>query len=186
VGKRLLDIAVALVCMVLLAPLAVVIGLGVKLTSPGPIMISTMRVGRGGRLFRHYRFRTMPVGTHGSASPQPNKTPFGRAIGNLSLDDLPTLVNVLKGDMSIVGPRPEVPEKVDLQSALWQKVLTARPGLMGLGALTHLSAYNSTPVSERILPEVYYVEHQSLLLDLKVIGRTIYWLLRMGHLKGRF
>jgi lipopolysaccharide/colanic/teichoic acid biosynthesis glycosyltransferase len=101
-------------------------------------------------------------------------------IGNLSLDDLPTVFNVLKGDMSIVGPRAEVPEKVDLADSDWRKVLSVRPGLAGLGALTYLSAYNSTPVSERIKPEVYYVENQSLLLDLRILGRTIYWLAHMG------
>jgi lipopolysaccharide/colanic/teichoic acid biosynthesis glycosyltransferase len=124
--------------------------------------------------------------THSGGDTALRKTRFGRLIGNLSLDDLPTLVNVLRGDRSIVGPRPEVPDKVDLKSEEWRKVLEVRPGLVGLGALTYLGAYNSTSVGERIKPELYYVEHQSLLLDLKIMGRAIYWLARMGHLKGRF
>jgi undecaprenyl phosphate N,N'-diacetylbacillosamine 1-phosphate transferase len=124
--------------------------------------------------------------THSGGDTALRKTHFGRLIGNLSLDDLPTLVNVLRGDRSIVGPRPEVPDKVDLKSEEWRKVLEVRPGLVGLGALTYLGAYNSTSVGERIKPELYYVEHQSLLLDLKIMGRAIYWLARMGHLKGRF
>ena len=201
-GKRIFDVVAALLGLVLLSPLLVAIALGVKLTSPGPIVISTLRVGRGGKLFRHYRFRTMEApapgaqggegrdniagGTSGARGSMPRKTRFGRIIGNLSLDDLPTLVNVLTGDMSIVGPRPEVPEKVDLRMEEWRTVLSVRPGLMGLGTLTYLSAYNSTPVSERIMPEVYYVKHCSLGLDAQIIARTIYWLARTGHVKGRF
>jgi lipopolysaccharide/colanic/teichoic acid biosynthesis glycosyltransferase len=124
--------------------------------------------------------------TQSGGGSQLRKTAFGRAIGNLSLDDLPTLLNVLKGDMSIIGPRAEVPGKVYLDSIEWRKVLSVRPGLTGLGAITYLSAYNSTPVSELIGPEVYYVEHQSLLLDLRILGGTILWLARTGHLKGHF
>jgi lipopolysaccharide/colanic/teichoic acid biosynthesis glycosyltransferase len=138
-------------------------------------MISTIRVGRGGKQFSHYRFRTMEVQsarTHSGGDTALRKTRFGRLIGNLSLDDLPTLVNVLRGDRSIVGPRPEVPDKVDLKSEEWRKVLEVRPGLVGLGALTYLGAYNSTSVGERIKPELYYVEHQSLLLDLQINGQS--------------
>jgi lipopolysaccharide/colanic/teichoic acid biosynthesis glycosyltransferase len=189
VVKRSFDILVATISLVLLSPLELALAVGVKLTSRGPVTISTWRVGRGGRQFRHYRFRTMAPeasATNSTQGLQLRKTAFGRAIGNLSLDDLPTLFNILKGDMSIVGPRPEAPENVDLQDENWRKVLSVRPGLTGLGILTYLSAYNSTPVSERIKPEVYYVEHQSLLLDLRILGRTIYRLARMGHLKGRF
>jgi lipopolysaccharide/colanic/teichoic acid biosynthesis glycosyltransferase len=101
------------------------------------------------------------------------------------LDDLPTLLNVLRGEMSGVGSRPEVPEKVDLADETWRTVLSVRPGLTSLGLVTYLSADNATPVHERIRPEVSYVERQSLLLDLQIMGRTVYWLARMGHLKGR-
>ena len=114
------------------------------------------------------------------------KTRFGRFIGNRSLDDLPTLWNIVRGDMSLVGPRPEIPEKVDLSDANWHKVLSVRPGLSGLGLLTLRERYNQTSVQERLQPEVYYAEHSSFLFDLQLMLQTLYWWLRMGHVKGRF
>jgi len=177
--KRVLDILIALGILIVSSPLAIMIALGTKLDSPGPVIISTRRVGRGGQLFAHYRFRTM------AGSPL-QKTRFGRFIGNRSLDDLPTLWNVLRGDMSLIGPRPEVPEKVDLSDATWRKVLSVRPGLSGLGLLTLRKRYNQASVQERLQPEVYYAEHSSLLFDVQLILQTLYWWLRMGHLKGRF
>ena len=177
--KRILDILIALGILIVSSPLAIMIALGTKLDSPGPVIISTRRVGRGGQLFSHYRFRTM------AGSPS-QKTRFGRFIGNRSLDDIPTLWNVLRGDMSLIGPRPEVPEKVDLSDATWRKVLSVRPGLSGLGLLTLREHYNQASVQERLQPEVYYAEHSSFLFDVQLMLQTMYWWLRMGHVKGRF
>jgi lipopolysaccharide/colanic/teichoic acid biosynthesis glycosyltransferase len=177
--KRILDILIALGILIVSSPLVIMIALGIKLDSPGPVIISTRRVGRGGQLFSHYRFRTM------AGSPL-QKTRFGRFIGNRSLDDLPTLWNVLRGDMSLIGPRPEAPEKVDLSDANWRKVLSVRPGLSGLGLLTLREHYNQTSVQERLQPEVYYAEHSSFLFDVQLMLQTLCWWLRMGHVKGRF
>ena len=177
--KRVLDILIALGILIVCSPLAIIIAFGTKLDSPGPVIVSTRRVGRGGRLFSHYRFRTM-------AGNPLQKTRFGRFIGNRSLDDLPTLWNVVRGDMSLIGPRPEIPEKVDLSDANWRKVLSVRPGLSGLGLLTLRERYNQTPVQERLQPEVYYAEHSSFLFDVQLMLQTLYWWLRMGHVKGRF
>jgi lipopolysaccharide/colanic/teichoic acid biosynthesis glycosyltransferase len=177
--KRSFDLLVALSLGLVSLPLACLLAAGVALTSPGPVLIATRRLGRGGRPFNHLRFRTM-------AGQPLRKTRFGRLIGNLSLDDLPTLWNVIRGDMSLIGPRPEIPEKVDLSNPDWQTILTVRPGLSGLGALTFLDRYNQTSVADRIQPDVYYARHQSWRLDLALIIRTLLMLLRMGHLKGRF
>jgi lipopolysaccharide/colanic/teichoic acid biosynthesis glycosyltransferase len=177
--KRGFDLLVALSLGVLCLPLGAVIAAGVLLTSPGPVFIRTRRVGRGGRPFHHFRFRTM-------AGEPLKKTRFGRLIGNLSLDDLPTLWNVVRGDMSLIGPRPEIPERVDLADPDWQTILTVRPGLSGLGALTFLERYNQTSVKARIQPDVYYARHHSWPLDLALMGQTLIMLLRMGHLKGCF
>lgn len=177
--KRLGDVTVAGVCLFASLPLGLLIALGVRLDSPGSVIIATRRVGRGGRLFNHYRFRTM-------AGEPLVKTRFGRFIGNLSLDDLPTLWNVLRGDLSLIGPRPEVPEKVDLSDPDWQIALSVRPGLSGLGLLTYLDHYNQTSPKERLQPEVYYARHASWRLDLALMIGTVFHVLKMGHLKGRF
>lgn len=176
--KRTCDVVLSALVGLLCFPLALAIGLLIKLESPGPIIISTQRMGKDGQRFAHYRFRTM-------AGSPPQKTRFGRFFGNLSLDDIPTLWNVLRGDVSLVGPRPEVPEKVDLDNPMWRKVLSVRPGLVGLGLVTFLDRYNQTPVAERIQPEVYYVEHQSCWFDLQLILKSLYHWLRSGHLKGK-
>ena len=178
-AKRTFDLIIASLGIAALMPLAFIIAIGIKLDSPGPVIISTRRVGRGGKIFPHYRFRTM-------AGEPLRKTRFGRFIGNLSLDDIPTLWNVIRGDLSLIGRRPETPDKVDLADADWQKVLSVKPGLSGLGLLTFLDRYNQTPIKDRIQPDVYYAKHQSLLFDMQLMLRTLYWWLKTGHLKGRF
>lgn len=176
--KRLFDIIGALLGLIIALPLMLILALGIKLDSPGPVFIGVTRVGKGGKLFSHYRFRTM-------AGEPLRKTRFGRFMGNLSLDDIPTLFNVLRGDLSMVGPRPEEPAKVDLADPDWQKVLSVRPGLTGLGLLTFNAQYNQTSVRERIQPEIYYADHSSLLFDLRLLWTTLRMWLRMGHIKGR-
>jgi sugar transferase EpsL len=177
--KRTFDIVLAIFFGIILAPLGLIIALVIKLESPGPFIRPVQRVGRHGKPFIHYRFRTR-AGT-------PSKyTRFGRFIGNLTLDEIPTLWNILKGDLSFVGPRPEVPAKVDLNDPDWQRILSVRPGWAGLGGLTFLTKFNQTGVKERIQPEVWYVEHQSFLLDLQILAKSLYLWTRMGHLKGKF
>ena len=177
--KRLGDFTIAGLCLLVALPLSVLIALGIRLDSPGSVVITTRRVGRGGKLFDHYRFRTM------SGEPL-RKTRLGRFIGNLSLDDLPTLWNVLRSDLSLIGPRPEVPEKVDLTDLDWQIALSLRPGLSGLGLLTYLDRYNTTSPQERLQPEVYFARHVSWRLDLALMASTVFHMLKMGQLKGRF
>jgi lipopolysaccharide/colanic/teichoic acid biosynthesis glycosyltransferase len=177
--KRIFDLIVASVCAVALLPVALIIAIGVKLSSPGSTVHATHRVGKGGRVFAHYRFRTM-------AGEPPEITRFGRMVGNLTLDEIPALWNVIRGDLSLIGPRPAKPEEVDLADADWRRVLSVRPGLSGLGTLTFLDRYNQTPIKERIKPDVYYVEHYSWSLDIRLVAITLYRLLRMGHLKGKF
>lgn len=177
--KRAFDLMVVVIIGLIAAPIALVVALAVKLEGRGPIVVGLERVGQSGKRFQHYRFRTM-------AGTPLRKTRLGRIIGNLSLDDLPTLWNVIKGDLSVVGPRPEAPDQVDLDDPRWQQVLSVKPGLIGLGILTLREHYHVTSVQERLKPEVTYVERQSLWLDMRLLLRTIYWWLRMGHIKGRF
>jgi lipopolysaccharide/colanic/teichoic acid biosynthesis glycosyltransferase len=177
--KRTFDLIVASLCLVASLPVALIIAAGIKLSSPGPALYAARRVGKGGRVFAHYRFRTM-------AGEPPRLTRFGRVIGNLTLDEIPALWNIVRGDLSLIGPRPAKPEEVNLADADWQEVISVRPGLCGLGLLTFLDRYNQTPVKERIRPDVYYVEHHSWRLDIQLLIMTLYRLLRMGHLKGKF
>jgi UDP-GalNAc:undecaprenyl-phosphate GalNAc-1-phosphate transferase len=177
--KRLFDLSVALALGVILTPLTILIALAITLEERGPIIIHTERAGQFGRPFKHYRFRTM-------AGTPLRKTPLGRFIGNLSLDDLPTLWNVIKGDLSFVGPRPETPEKVDMHDLTWQKVLSVKPGLTSMAMLALRETYNTTSVQDRNKSELEYVAKQSFWLDLQLILKTLYWWLRLGHLKGRF
>lgn len=176
--KRAFDIVIAIFWSIVSAPLALVIALVIKIESPGPVVHLSQRVGRYGKPFFYYCFRTR-VGT------PPLYTRFGKFIGNLSLDEIPVLWNILKGDLSFVGPRPEIPAKVDLNDPDWQKVLSVRPGLTGLGILTFMDKYNQTSVKERIQPEIYYVAHQSFLMDVRILAKTFYMWAQMGHLKGR-
>jgi lipopolysaccharide/colanic/teichoic acid biosynthesis glycosyltransferase len=176
--KRIVDLLVATTFLVTLLPVAVIIAIGSKLGSSGPAIYATGRVGKAGRIFAHYRFRTM-------AGRPPATTRFGRTIGDLTLDEIPGLWNVIRGDLSLIGPRAPKPEEVVRTETDWQKVLSIRPGLSGLGILTFLDVYNQTPVGERIKPDVYYVEHYSALLDIRLMAKTLYLLVKMGHLKGR-
>lgn len=181
--KRVFDLVLAAVLGILFAPLALVLALIIQLESRGPLLFNSRRVGKGGRQFFYHRLRLVK----GS----PYKTPyehtrFGRFVGNLSLDEIPALLNVLKGEISFIGPRPEKPEKVDLDDPDWQKVLSVKPGLMSLGGLTFLDKFNQTSVKDRIQPDVYYAENQSFLLDIEILFKTLYFWVRMGHLKGKY
>ncbi len=177
--KRAFDIAIATLWSIIAAPFALVIALVLKLESPSPVIYPSQRVGQYGKPFFYYRFRTR-------AGTLQKYTRFGRFIGNLSLDEIPVLWNILKGDLSFVGPRAEVPAKVDLNDPDWQKVLSVKPGLTGLGGLIFMTKYNQTSVKERIQPEIYYVEHRSFLVDMKILAKTLKLWTQMGHLKGRF
>ena len=177
--KRVFDIFMALLWGIVFSPLALIIALVNKLESPEPVIYPSQRMGKDGRPFFYYRFRTR-------AGMPPRYTRFGRVIGNLSLDEIPVLWNILKGDLSFVGPRPEIPTKVDLNDPDWRKVLSVRPGLTGLGGLTFMEKYNQTSVKERIQPEVCYVENRSISMDLQILAKTFSLWVRMGHLKGKF
>lgn len=129
---RYVEVAVAGLGILVCAPVLGALALGVRLTSPGPVLFRQRRVGRGGVEFTLLKFRTMRVhqaALQVTAKGDPRITPIGRWLRLLKLDELPELWNVMRGDMSLVGPRPEVPRYVDLASPLWQEVLRARPGI---------------------------------------------------------
>lgn len=122
----------AAVALVLLSPLLALAALAVALSSRGPVLFRQQRVGRGGRAFEMLKFRTMKVGDGGAqvtAAGDARVTAVGRVLRRLKLDELPELWNVLRGELALVGPRPEVPRFVDLEDAAWRRVLAERPGI---------------------------------------------------------
>ena len=194
--KRLLDLAVALPALLLLSPLLLLVALAIRIDSPGPAFFMQERVGLGGKRFRIYKFRSMrhhptpaaaPTSRNREITPanDPRITRLGAVLRKWKLDELPQLINVVKGEMSVVGPRPEVPRYVALYDEEQRRVLDVRPGITDPASLefrdeNELLAGSSDPEAfylERVMPRKLelnrrYIEEQSLLLDLKIILAT--------------
>ncbi|HEX7003923.1 MAG TPA: sugar transferase [Trueperaceae bacterium] len=190
-SKRILDLAIALPALLLLAPLLLLVALLVRLDSPGPALFRQERVGKGGRTFSILKFRTMRHETDGRSTRQitpasdPRITRLGALLRKWKLDELPQLINVLRGEMSLVGPRPEVPRYVALYDEEQRRVLEVRPGLTDPASLefrdeNELLAASNDPEAlylERLMPRKLelnrrYIEERSLLLDLRIIAAT--------------
>lgn len=173
--KRLLDIVICLIVLVVGAPICLVIAVLVCLSSPGPIFFVQDRVGLNGQIFRMYKFRTM-VGEPDestvvwSQSDEERITRVGRFLRDYGLDELPQAVNILKGDMSIVGPRPPLPSQVENYSDYQKTMFRMRPGVFSLAAVR---GRRSIPMEERIELHVRYVENWSLGLDAKILWRGL-------------
>jgi len=190
-SKRLFDVLAAACGLLLLAPVLFAIALWIRLDSPGPALFRQRRVGRHGRLFDIYKFRTMADrpddGRQLTVGQDPRITRAGRFLRRTKLDELPQLLNVLEGTMSLVGPRPEVPRYVDrYPPAARQTVLSVAPGITDLAAILFKDENDilgHAPDPERayvetILPvklEYYqrYVRERSFLLDLRILFRTL-------------
>lgn len=173
--KRLCDMTVAAVGLVLLAPLMAVIALLIKCESRGPALFCQVRVGLGGRPFTMYKFRTMVPGAEQGGltvlSGDPRVTRLGHWLRSFSLDELPQLANVLQGEMSLVGPRPLLPKQIEKFTPFERTRLAVLPGMTNLPAL---KGRNSLSWDERMRWEIYYVEHWSLWLDLHILIRTLW------------
>lgn len=192
--KRTCDIGAALVGLVILAPLLALIALSVKLTSRGGVLFRQERIGRNGHPFFILKFRTMVPNAPNLGGPitfgnDPRITPFGRLLRKAKLDELPQLVNVLRGDMSLVGPRPEVRKYVEMFAHDYEEILQVRPGVTDLASILYrdestILGNASDPEAEyihRVLPEKIrlakeYVQRQSMLLDLKILLGTLFHL----------
>lgn len=175
--KRLIDILLSLIGLVLLAVPFAMIALAIKLDSEGPVFFRQERVGKDGRVFKTWKFRTMIVGAvnqglgYNVAKNDPRITRVGRFLRSWGLDELPQLINVLKGEMSIVGPRPTLQYQVDQYDDFQRRRLLVKPGITGW-ALIH--GRNLLSWEERIKYDVWYVDHWSLGLDLWIMLRTIW------------
>ena len=184
--NRAADIVVAGAALVLASPLVALGALAVKLTSRGPVLFRQTRVGEEGRDFELLKLRTMTVGAehegagYAVAEGDPRITRVGRILRRLSLDELPQLWNVVRGDMSVIGPRPTLRYQVEQYTPRQRMRLAVKPGITGW-AQVHGRA--SLPWDERIELDVWYVEHRSPALDLKIAALTPLALFR-GTYKG--
>ncbi|MBI4699729.1 MAG: polysaccharide biosynthesis protein [Deltaproteobacteria bacterium] len=190
--KRLFDIAVAGVALLALLPVFAVVAILVKLSGPGPVFFRQLRLGRGGERFRIVKFRTMVadaprLGPPITVAGDPRVTRLGALLRRYKIDEFPQLWNVLAGHMSLVGPRPEVPENLDLTSEEHQQMLAARPGITDYASLAYRdegavlagSADPQRAYRERILPDkvrlsLLYLRRGSLVEDLRIIFATVY------------
>ena len=180
---RVLDVILAALALVLVSPLLALAGLLIRLESPGAVFYRQRRVGLKGRPFALWKLRTMVPGAASMGAGiyvlqgDPRITRVGRHLRRLSLDELPNLVNVLRGEMAIVGPRPTVQEQVDRYTERQRLRLEVKPGITGWA---QVNGRASLPWPERIELDVWYVEHRSFLLDLKILAKTVR-MLASGH-----
>ena len=184
--KRGIDVIVAGVGLILLSPIITIVACAIKLTSKGPIFFLQKRVGKNGELFNMYKFRSMVVnaeelkeklkhknemsGPMFKMKDDPRVTKVGKFIRKTSLDELPQLWNVLKGDMSLVGPRPSLPKEVEQFDSWMFKRLTVRPGLT---CYWQVSGRNNIDFEDWMKLDVKYVEERNLWIDIKLIFKTV-------------
>jgi len=172
---RAADVAIASLALLVLSPVLLIAAAAIKLGSRGPVIYRQLRVGRDGRKFEMWKLRTMrqgsdPVGV-GTAvvTADPRVTGAGRVLRRFALDELPNLVNVIRGEMAIVGPRATLPAQVALYTPRQQRRLELKPGVTGWA---QIKGRTGIPWEQRIELDVWYADHRSLLLDLKIIGLT--------------
>lgn len=173
--NRACDVTVALPALVLLAPVMVLVAAAVALESGRPVLYRQVRVGQGGREFMLFKFRSMVTGAdaggYETAQEDPRVTRVGRFLRRTSLDELPQLFNVLRGDMSLVGPRPDVPAQRTLYTpADWALRCAVRPGITGLAQA--LLRSEATP-GQRLALDLQYVRERGFLLDLRILWLTL-------------
>lgn len=187
-SKRILDLLLTSIAVVLLSPLILGTYLLVKLTSEGPALFWSQRVGRKNQLFSMPKFRSMKIGTPQIATHLMNKqsnsnsflTPVGSFIRKTSLDELPQLWSVLKGDMSIVGPRPALFNQEDLITLRTEKgVHTIKPGITGWA---QINGRDEIPIPQKVELDAYYLAHQSMWTDIKIILLTVIKVLRRDNI----
>lgn len=189
--KRLFDIFSSAIVLVLLSPLLILLALAITIDSKGGVFYKQERIGKNGKAFMLYKFRSMRTGADRKGlitvgSNDDRTTKVGRFIRKYKLDELPQLINILKNDMSVVGPRPEVEKYVRLYTAEQRKVLSAKPGLTDLASLAYINeneilgkaAHPEKTYVEQIMPaklrlNLEYIEKQSFWFDLKIIAKTV-------------
>ena len=181
--KRFLDFVVSFLMLILLSPLLLLVSILIKIDSRGPIIFKQDRLGKNGKVFKIYKFRSMVINAekHGvyEAKNDPRVTRVGRIIRKLSIDELPQLINIIKGDMSIIGPRPTLtyhPWPYEEYNEFQKQRFNVRPGITGWA---QINGRKEVEWNKRIELDVYYVKNLSFFLDLKIVFKTIYKVLFM-------
>jgi len=182
--KRLLDIIISLPAIIILSPVFLFVIIAVKISSKGPVIFKQERAGKNGRPFMFYKFRTMktgvdPFGPSPKSGDDPRLTKFGKFLREYSLDELPQLFNVLKGDMSIVGPRPLYVEQMEEWNERQKKRLHVKPGLTGLA---QISGRGEITREQKLELDVQYVEKNNMWRDTKIILKTVIQIFRRKHI----
>ena len=192
--KRVFDLIASILMLIVCLPLMLLIAIAIRIDSPGPVLLKQKRVGENGNLFGMYKYRSMakeamdqiekPGQTHRNQTHKfpedPRTTQVGRLLRRSSLDELPQLFNVIKGEMSLVGPRPELPIYVD-QYQSWQKTRLTYP--QGMTGWWQINGRNLQPMYQYTEYDLYYIQHYSFWLDLTIFMKTI-WVVIRG--KGAF
>lgn len=189
VTNRLVDLLVSCIVLIILSPLFFMIALAIKITSRGGVIYTQKRVGFEENTFQMYKFRSMisdaekGLGPVWAAENDPRATSVGSILRNSGLDELPQLVNVLKGEMSLVGPRPERPyfvQKFKKDIPSYKKIFNIKPGITGWAQINWKYDDSLKGVIEKTKYDIYYVENMSLKLDLKILYSTLISLLKPG------
>ena len=182
--KRIFDVVFVIVVSIIISPLLILVAIGVKLTSPGPVIYKQERVGENGRVFMIYKFRSMTIENEyiddqkWTQKNDPRVTNFGKFIRRTSIDELPQFYNILKGDMSLIGPRPERPYFVRKFRESVPKYMIKHHVRPGMAGWAQINGYRgNTSIVERIKYDIFYVENWSIWLDIKIFLRTIPMLL---------
>lgn len=200
--KRIFDLVVSLIGLVILSPFFLILAILIKLDSSGPVFHCGLRVSKDGKLLKIWKFRTMVAGAEKMGPPitysgDPRVTRLGRLLRRTKLDELPQLFNVLKGELSLVGPRPEAPSYVERYTPEQKKVLLIKPGITGLAQIrfrdeesllkgaTLDDDYINKILPQKLVLDMEYAKKQSFSFDLKILLKTILIVLKMKGLQNR-
>ncbi|CEN94070.1 MAG: sugar transferase [Paeniclostridium sordellii] len=182
--KNIIDRVFGLVLLILLSPVLLIISILIKIDSKGPVIFKQKRLGKNGQIFEIYKFRTMYVnapdlrnedGSTFNSDDDPRVTKIGKFLRKTSLDELTQIFNILKGDMSFIGPRPDLPDHYDLYTEFDKKKLSVKPGVTGYA---QCNGRNSIEWKKRIEMDIFYINNFNLLLDIKILFKTVFSVLR--------
>ena len=186
--QRLLDILISLIFLIIFSPIFLIVGICIKFNSEGPVFFTQMRIGKNNDLFKLYKFRTMKIGTPNVATDKLTNaksylTTVGKFLRKTSLDELPQLINILKGDMTFVGPRPALYNQYNLKELRTRAgIHVLLPGITGWAQVNGRDHNDDTQKTEL---DKYYLEHKSFILDIKILFMTVFKVLKAeGVIEG--